>query len=116
MTKVVIVGAGRGGRALLEMFMGDSTVSVLGVADVHPGAPGLELARRLNIPVSTDFRDFIIDPNVDLIIDVTGNPDVYRTIWRPKPPKRSCDSSRRRVGTSPWRPSGPASPGGIFTG
>ncbi len=86
MTTVVIVGAGRGGRALLEMFMGDPTVAVLGVADVHPWAPGLELARRLNLPVSTDFREFITDPKVDLIIDVTGNPDVHRAIWRLKSP------------------------------
>ncbi len=87
MTKVVIVGAGRGGRALLEMFMGDHTVSILGVADIHPWAPGLELARRLNIPVSTDFRELITDPAVDLIIDVTGSADVHRTIWRLKPPR-----------------------------
>lgn len=86
MTKVVIVGGGRGGRALLEMFMGDPSVSVLGVADIHPWAPGLELARRLNIPVSTDFREVVTDPKVDLIIDVTGNPEVHRTIWRLKPP------------------------------
>ena len=34
MTKVVIVGAGKGGRALLEMFSGDPTVTIVGVADV----------------------------------------------------------------------------------
>lgn len=54
MTRVVIVGAGKGGRALLEMFAGDPTVSILGVADVNPWAPGIELARRLNVPVATD--------------------------------------------------------------
>jgi dihydrodipicolinate reductase len=35
MTKVAIIGAGKGGRALLEMFAGDPTVTILGVADVH---------------------------------------------------------------------------------
>ncbi|MBI2461947.1 MAG: sigma 54-interacting transcriptional regulator, partial [Candidatus Rokubacteria bacterium] len=86
MTRVVIVGAGKGGRALLEMFMGDATVSILGVADVNPWAPGIELARRLNITVTTDFRQLVTDPNADLIIDVTGNPEVHRTIQRLKPP------------------------------
>ncbi len=66
--------------------MADPGVSVLGVADIHPWAPGLELARRLNIPVSTDFREVVTDPKADLIIDVTGNPEVHRTIWRLKPP------------------------------
>jgi transcriptional regulator with GAF, ATPase, and Fis domain len=85
MTRVVIVGGGKGGRALLEMFTGDPTVSIVGVADVNPWAPGLELARRLNIPVATDMRELIADPRLDLIIDVTGNPDVRLTIERLKP-------------------------------
>lgn len=41
MTKVAIIGAGKGGRALLEMFAGDPTVTILGVADVNAWAPGL---------------------------------------------------------------------------
>jgi transcriptional regulator with GAF, ATPase, and Fis domain len=86
MTKVVIVGAGKGGRALLEMFVGDPTVSILGIADVNPWAPGLELARRLNIPVTTDFREVITDPSLDLIIDVTGSIAVQREIHDLKPP------------------------------
>lgn len=85
MTRVVIVGAGKGGRALLEMFSGDRTVTIMGVADVNPWAPGLELARRLNIPVSTDLRELITDPRLDLIIDVTGNPEVQQAIQRFKP-------------------------------
>jgi transcriptional regulator with PAS, ATPase and Fis domain len=85
-TKVAIIGAGKGGRALLEMFSGDPTVSILGIADVNPWAPGLELARRLNIPVTTDLQHVIDDPRLDLIIDVTGNPEVPREIHRLKPP------------------------------
>src|SRR6266508_7024299 len=85
MTKVAIIGAGKGGRALLEMFAGDPTVTILGVADVNPWAPGLELARRLNIPVATDLRALIADPRLDLIIDVTGSPEVQRAILELKP-------------------------------
>src|SRR5499427_995311 len=85
MTKVAIVGAGKGGRALLEMFAGDPTVTILGVGDVNPWAPGLELARRLDIPVVTDLRALISDPRLDLIIDVTGSPEVQRTILELKP-------------------------------
>jgi hypothetical protein len=85
MTKVAIIGAGKGGRALLEMFAGDPTVTILGVADVNAWAPGLELARRLNIPVATDLRSLIADPRLDLVIDVTGSPEVQRTILELKP-------------------------------
>jgi transcriptional regulator with PAS, ATPase and Fis domain len=84
-TNVVIVGAGKGGRALLEMLVGDRTVSLLGIADLNAWAPGIEFARRVNVPVSTDFRALVKDPRVDLIIDVTGNPDVHRAIIELKP-------------------------------
>ena len=86
MTKVVIIGAGKGGRALLEMFVGDPTVTILGIADLNPWAPGLELARRLNVPVATELGALVADPTVDLIIDVTGSPDVERAIQTLKPP------------------------------
>ncbi|PYM73990.1 MAG: sigma-54-dependent Fis family transcriptional regulator [Candidatus Rokuibacteriota bacterium] len=86
MTKVVIIGAGKGGRALLEMFVGDPTVTILGIADLNPWAPGLELARRLNVPVATGLGALVADPTVDLIIDVTGSPDVERAIQTLKPP------------------------------
>src|SRR5262245_66599319 len=85
MTKVAIVGAGKGGRALLEMFAGDPTVTILGVGDVNPWAPGLELARRLDIPVVTDLRGLISDTRRDLIIDVTGSHEGQRNILQPKP-------------------------------
>jgi len=85
LTKVAIIGAGKGGRALLEMFAGDPTVTILGVADVNAWAPGLELARRLNIPVATDLRGLIAGPRLDLVIDVTGSPGVQRTILELKP-------------------------------
>jgi transcriptional regulator with PAS, ATPase and Fis domain len=85
MTKVAIVGGGKGGRALLEMLAGDSTVSLLGVVDLNPWAPGIEFARRINVPISADYRDIVTDPRLDLIIDVTGSPEVHADIHRLKP-------------------------------
>src|SRR6266496_2476311 len=85
-TKVVIVGAGKGGRALLEMFAGDPTVVILGVTDLNPWAPGIELARRLNVPVATELRELVAHPRADLIIDVTGSPEVHRQLQELKTP------------------------------
>jgi transcriptional regulator with GAF, ATPase, and Fis domain len=85
-TTVVIVGAGKGGRALLEMFTDDPTVSIVGVADVNPWAPGIELARRIGVPVTTDFRAMVATAAVDLVIDVTGDAAVHRAIRDATPP------------------------------
>ncbi|MDP2144941.1 MAG: diguanylate cyclase [Gallionella sp.] len=51
---VLIIGAGRGGSALLEMFIEDNLVNVIGIADTSPDAPGMQLAKRLGIPTYTD--------------------------------------------------------------
>ena len=86
MTTVFIVGAGKGGRALLEMLVGDPTVTIAGIADLNPWAPGIDLARRLNLPIATDFRELVTDPRVDLVIDVTGDAEIHRAIQRLKAP------------------------------
>lgn len=51
---VLIIGAGRGGHALLEMFMEDNLVKVIAIADTNPDAPGLQLAKNYGIPTHTD--------------------------------------------------------------
>jgi diguanylate cyclase (GGDEF)-like protein/PAS domain S-box-containing protein len=47
---VLILGAGRGGAALLEMFIEDEHVEVLGIVDPDEEAPGIQLAIARNIP------------------------------------------------------------------
>jgi len=51
---VLIIGAGRGGAALLEMFMEDNLVKVVAIADTDPGAPGIKLAKQNGIATYTD--------------------------------------------------------------
>ncbi len=51
---VLIIGAGRGGSALLEMFLEDDQVTVAGIADTNPDATGFALARKHDIPTYTD--------------------------------------------------------------
>ena len=46
---VLILGAGRGGLALLEMFQDNPQVEVIGVADPNPEALGLAVAKQLGI-------------------------------------------------------------------
>jgi len=85
MTRIFLIGAGRGGRALLELFHKDSSVEIAGVADKDPRAPGLVFAQEFGIPVSTDFRELLKGEEDGLIVDVTGNPDVRRRLHERKP-------------------------------
>jgi len=51
---VLIIGAGRGGTALLEMFMEDTLADVIAIADPNPVAPGIKLAKHHGIPTYAD--------------------------------------------------------------
>jgi two-component system sensor histidine kinase DegS len=75
-THVAIIGAGRGGTALMEIFAKDPLVQIVGVAEINSKAPGVPLARGLGIPVMRDYRELLEMELVDLIIDVTGNEEV----------------------------------------
>ena len=77
---VVILGGGKGGTALIELFTSSAGVKVVGVADINPEAPGLQLARFLNIPTSTDAASLISRNGADLIVDVTGDPGMASLI------------------------------------
>jgi len=57
---VLILGAGRGGYALLEMFLEDELVEVLAIADPDPQAPGMRLARDAGIPVYTEVKEALL--------------------------------------------------------
>ncbi|MFQ5931143.1 MAG: Gfo/Idh/MocA family oxidoreductase, partial [Nitrospiraceae bacterium] len=79
-THVAIIGAGQGGTALMEIFARDPLVRIVGVAEVNPKAVGMELAKRLTIPVTRDYRELLEMERVDLIIDVTGDLEVEQVL------------------------------------
>lgn len=79
-TRIAILGAGRGGTALLELFHQMPDVSIVGIADRDPAAPGLRRARELKVPVADRLTDLIHHGGANLIVDVTGDPTMERTI------------------------------------
>ncbi|WP_447971293.1 histidine kinase [Nitrospira sp. M1] len=88
-TRVAIIGGGKGGTALIEIFADDPLVRVVGLAETRLGTRGIRLAQRLNIPVTKDYRDFLQSKDVELVIDVTGNPDVEKALSKIHAPNLS---------------------------
>lgn len=80
LTKVAIIGAGRGGTALLDLLHQLRTVEIAGIADKNPSAPGLQRARELNVPVYSDISDMIRIKGLNLVMDVTGDPTMEKTL------------------------------------
>ena len=85
-TKVAILGAGRGGRALLDLLHQIPSIEIVGIADRDPDAPGLQRARELQVPVTTNVPDLISNHGVSLIMDVTGDPEMDKYLHAHKPP------------------------------
>ena len=86
-TKVAILGAGRGGTALLDLLHLIPSIEIVGISDRDPGAPGLARAKNLRIPVTDRIDDLVYNHGVNLIMDVTGDPEVERFIQVHKRPE-----------------------------
>jgi signal transduction histidine kinase len=85
-TRVAILGAGRGGRALLDLLHHIPSIKIVGIADRDPAAPGLPRARELQVSVTTNVPDLISNHGVNLIMDVTGDPEMETYLHAHKPP------------------------------
>lgn len=85
-TRVAILGAGRGGRALLDLLHQIPSIKIVGITDRDPAAPGLQRARELQVPVTTNMPDLISNHGVSLIMDVTGDPEMETYLHAHKPP------------------------------
>jgi signal transduction histidine kinase len=96
-TKVAILGAGRGGIALLDLLHQIPAIEIIGITDCNPVAPGLQRARELRVPVVTQMTELIQDHGVQLILDVTGDPAlgaILRRHARPEADVLSGSASR----------------------
>ncbi|MED1793942.1 sigma 54-interacting transcriptional regulator [Brevibacillus nitrificans] len=77
MHKLLIVGAGRGGSALLRMLNQMDRIEIVAVVDHRPDAPGLALARSFGIPTDIDYRPYL-DADLDVILEATGDLGEYK--------------------------------------
>jgi len=79
-TKIAILGAGRGGSTLLEMFSRLPEVEIVGIMDKDPFAPALARARERGIPVVDDAMSLIARGDTHLLVDVTGDEKMEQLI------------------------------------
>lgn len=84
MTKIAIVGGGKGGTSILKAFSGIDKFDVVGLCDINPQAPGVKLAREKGITVYSDLEPLLKIPGLDVVIEATGNARVREEIYRLK--------------------------------
>ena len=84
--RVAIIGAGRGGSALLDGLHQLGTIEMVGIADRDPSAPGIKRAHELNVPVYDRVSDLIQNQGLHLVMDVTGDPAMEHVLRDQLPP------------------------------
>ncbi|CDQ17877.1 PAS domain S-box-containing protein [Halobacillus karajensis] len=79
MKRVLIVGAGKGGTALLKLLNQMERMFVVAVTDINSKAPGLSLARSYGIATDQKWEDWI-HKDIDIVIEATGEEKVFNQI------------------------------------
>jgi PAS domain S-box-containing protein len=82
--KVAVVGAGDEGSSVYRVLREIENVQIIGVADRNPASPGMILARKDRVYVTDNVEDLVVKPEIDVIIEATGNPEVQKTIHKLK--------------------------------
>ncbi|MFH1262919.1 MAG: HAMP domain-containing sensor histidine kinase [Pseudomonadota bacterium] len=92
---IVLVGAGQGGKAILTTLLRIPGITVEYVIDTDANAPGILLAREKGIPFRSDgcIDELAGNSKIDLILEVTGNRDLFKKIREIKHPDTALISS-----------------------
>ncbi|MBF0628901.1 MAG: hypothetical protein HQL91_11855 [Magnetococcales bacterium] len=78
--KIGIMGAGKEGCEILELFSHNKSVEILFVADPDSAAPGMAMAKKLGIKTLTKPEVALKNFKTDLVIDCTGSPESQHMI------------------------------------
>jgi PAS domain S-box-containing protein len=79
MQNVMIVGAGKGGTAVLKILKESEVLNVYAVIDRNEDAPGILMAKREGIKTGTEWNLFLSE-QIDIVIEVTGSEEVFQEI------------------------------------
>ena len=86
MQNVMIVGAGKGGTAIFKILKESEVLNVFAVIDRNRKATGILLAQQQGIKTGSDWRP-LLNENIDIIIEVTGDDNVFQQLRNEKKKK-----------------------------
>ncbi|MGD9015266.1 MAG: ATP-binding protein [Candidatus Omnitrophota bacterium] len=84
-TNILIIGAGQKAKALIELFINSTRLNILGVIDADAAAPGIKLAKQLGIATAREYKAFLGKPELDEIINLTGNQELQEELIKQAP-------------------------------
>ncbi len=73
---VIVIGAGRGGTAMLELFHDDPQIRIVGIFDANAQAPALAIAKKLGVRIFSDLAEAIKASRTGIAFNLTGDENV----------------------------------------
>ncbi len=73
---ILIIGAGRGGTAILDAFTEEHLTKIVGVVDPNEDAMGIQHAKALNIPVFTDMEQALDSVGSCIVFNMTNSDNI----------------------------------------
>ncbi len=74
--RILVIGAGRGGTAVLDLFLVDPLIKIVGIIDADPQAPALAIAAKHGIQNFTNLTEAIEASRPCLAFNLTGDDSV----------------------------------------
>lgn len=74
--RILVIGAGRGGTAMLDLFLIDPLIKIVGIIDANPQAPALAIAEKHGIPSFTNLTEAIEASSPCLAFNLTGDDSI----------------------------------------
>jgi diguanylate cyclase (GGDEF)-like protein len=74
--RVLVIVAGRGGTAMLDLFLDDPLIKIVGIIDVNPQAPALAIVAKQGIQNFTNLAEAIAASRPCLAFNLTGDDSV----------------------------------------
>lgn len=82
--KTIIIGGGKGSRAIIELasgsFHGELTLDIQCVVDPDKKAPGVVLARKKGIKIFDNMLEALALPEIELVIELTGENELLEEL------------------------------------
>ena len=84
-----VIGGGRACKAFLQLLQQDPfswlKIRIVGVCDINPQAEGFQLAKKLGIFTTRDYKEIFRTQKLDGLIELTDNRDVLVELIRHRP-------------------------------
>ena len=99
MARIMIIGGGAGGTALIPIFHEYNEIEITGVVDTDQNSPGILLAKEKKIATGNSFTELYKQHPCEIIINVTGSDEISHSlgVFRERQPVEVIEGASAKI-------------------